>query len=234
MSLHFTDIKGNVIFTFLQHEYPETLPLGKETKLNKIDFPDGNYTNQILGTKPKNIEFSGKFYGSTLINGQLQTAYERSNGMADMMGKPIVIVYDVGKGAIKAYKQTVVIEDYEPEYLNDYEVNYKVTLIPHKEFKQVEPKGTTKLGVLGSLDAGLSKVQDATKGIIKGSGKPLTPQAKVTNPAATTQEEPKNVYTTARRGMRESSKNYKKVKADRAATEAKAAAETKKLQPRSR
>ena len=153
MSLRFT--KPNPpyddLFVFQEHEYPESLPWNKEAKLNKIKYPDGHYTNQIIGVYLGDIEFGGTFYGTYRDGFDLISARERADKLEALMGKVVRIQYAVGGYAGKA--STVIIENFETTMKNYFEVEYKLKLVPHEPQTRVKPLKLAPVSVNGLLDS---------------------------------------------------------------------------------
>lgn len=150
MALRFTDLKGKTLFEFKLHEYPEKLPWNIEVSLNKIKYPDDHYTNQIIGAKLGEIEFSGKFEGTYFDGGKFITARERSDQLAALIKKVVVINYAVGGNA--GWKSTVIIEEYKRDLINYYEVDYTLKLVPHEPQTRVKPDKAANITVASDGD----------------------------------------------------------------------------------
>jgi len=137
MPLKFTDWENKDLFIFNEHEYPEKLPKNIEVKLNKIRYPDGHHTNQIIGRYPGEIEWSGKFFGTYLNGNDFISALERSDEIEKLLEKVIKVNYDIGGEIGKRY--AVVIEQYKRDIINLNEVDYTILLVPHETQTRIKP-----------------------------------------------------------------------------------------------
>lgn len=138
MALKFMDLDSKIdLFVFHEHEYPESLPWNKVTKLNKIKYPESHWTNQIIGTYLDEMEFNGTFFGSYFDGTDNKSAKERSDEIEKLLGKVVTIHYAIGGFA--GYKATVIIEEYKRNIKNYYEVDYSLKLVPHEPQTRVVP-----------------------------------------------------------------------------------------------
>jgi hypothetical protein len=78
-----------IIFQFFPHELPEEISFGKTTVLRKLRYFGGFHTNQIIGTYPKELEWSGHFFGNNNIGGKMFSAKERYEQLEGLMGRPL-------------------------------------------------------------------------------------------------------------------------------------------------
>lgn len=187
MALRFTDIEGKSLFEFFNHEYPESLPMDIKVKLNKIEYPDDHYTNQIIGSKPGEISFSGKFYGSYFNGSDLISAKERSDLIEKLIKKVVVINYAVGGQAGPQYP--VVIEEYNRKLVNYHEVEYELKLIPHQPQTRTKPGKVSLVSIAADGD-GLKAIADkahasAAKATSKASAAVKKAAAVTKSPAGT-------------------------------------------------
>jgi hypothetical protein len=169
MALRFTDLSGKSLFEFNKKEYPESLPWDIKVKLNKIEYPDDHYTNQIIGAKLGEINFSGKFYGGYFDGLGAVTAKERSDEIEKLIKKVVVINYAIGGFA--GYKSTVVIEEYNRKIINYYEVEYELKLVPHEPQTRVKPDRVANVSIASDGDSLLNITQKASNALNKAQSK---------------------------------------------------------------
>lgn len=173
----------NIIFQFYERELPEFISIGKRTKVNHIEYPGGFQTNQIIGVYDKGVEWSGLFYGTYKIDGKLVTAKDRADEIKKLMGRPLRFGFPVpgmnSKGDVPG-RTTVsskssddyiggdtgvyIIEEFDPEVKDYFNVEYKIKLIPHQSIHQVKPEQTTSVKITidyNSIGAAVEAVKKA-------------------------------------------------------------------------
>lgn len=189
----------NIIFQFYERELPESISLGKKTKVNHIEYPGGFQTNQIIGVYDKPVEWTGLFYGTYRINGQVVTAKERAEAMKTLMGRPLRFGFPVpgmnkdnevpGRTEVTTTSSDAyiggdtgvyIIEEFDPDVKDYFNVEYKIKLIPHQSVEKVKPEETTSIKVTVNLN----NVKVPVANIKRVAGKSNHPAIRKSIPAA--------------------------------------------------
>lgn len=184
-----------IIFQFYERELPEAIGLGKRTKVNHVEYPGGFQTNQIIGTYDKPVEWTGLFYGTYKINGEVVTAKERMEQFKTLMGRPLRFGFPVpgmnSKGEIPGRtevnstssedyiggdKGTYIIEEFDPEVKDYFHVEYKIKLIPHQPVEKVKPEQTTSVKVKVNLNV-VQAAASTVKAVVKRTNHPVMRKA---------------------------------------------------------
>lgn len=153
------DSQGNK-FVFRQRELPAEIPFPLETKLNKIEYPGGHRTNQVIGTYWKEVQWTGLFYGT--YDGK--TAWHRLLELQDFLGKVVTVYYPVP--GFSGWKQEYIIESLEPKVRNYLNIEYTIRFVPHERQEKIIPKETVKVGgnvSIINVSTGLQGVQNNVK-----------------------------------------------------------------------
>lgn len=160
----------DIIFQFFPDELPEIISFGKATILKKLKYFGGFHTNQIIGTYPKEVEISGRFFGYKNISGRGYSAQERYLKLESLMGRPLRVgfpqsgmekVVAPGSGPTNeglrdvdfdgGFKGVYIIEECVPKSSDYLDVEYTIRLVPHQRQEKIQPTETTQVQVQPSL-----------------------------------------------------------------------------------
>lgn len=160
----------DIIFQFFPDELPEMISFGKSTVLKKLKYFGGFHTNQIIGTYPKEVEISGRFFGYKNIAGKSYNAQERYLKLESLMGRPLRVgfpqagmekVVAPGTGPTSeglkdadfdgGFKGVYIIEECVPKSADYLDVEYTIKLVPHQRQEKVRPTETTQVQVQPSV-----------------------------------------------------------------------------------
>jgi hypothetical protein len=167
--IYFTEIgkKGQpILFQFYDRELPEEIPFPKQTVLNKIKYPGGHQTNQIIGTYRGELEWTGMFYGNLVVDGKIINAKQRADAIEELMGRPLRVGFPVGgqtNGKVpgqvpsnqlaktdkdfSGYVGIYIIEEFVPTIRNYLNIEYRIKLVPHERQEKIKPEKTTNTRV---------------------------------------------------------------------------------------
>jgi hypothetical protein len=177
--------KNDIIFQFLDRELPESIPTPVKAILNKIQFPGGHQTNQVMGVYRGEVEWSGLFYGLYHFGGAPVSAKDRADQLAELVGKPLRFGFPVpGHGSVPGtvpqaslpkldtdiqggFKGVYIIEEFTPVVHNYLHVEYTIKLVPHERQEKIRPNETSKVRV-GVVSANLS---GGVTGLRRAAGK---------------------------------------------------------------
>lgn len=127
----------NIAFQFFDRELPDAIPFPNKVKLNKIEYPGGHKTNQIIGVYDGEVNWTGTFYGTYNIGGSYKIAKDRMDAVKQFMGRPIYVGFPVPgeAGTIGLY----VIEEFTPKIRNYLSIDYIIKLVPHQRQEKIKP-----------------------------------------------------------------------------------------------
>lgn len=132
-------------FQFYEKELPEDISFGKKTLLNKIQYPGGHISNQIIGVYDNEVEWSGVFYGTYFENGTSITAKARADKLMTLMGRPVRVGFPVPGLENAGFKGVFIIEEFVPKIKNYLHVEYTIKLVPHQRQEKIKPEETTNV-----------------------------------------------------------------------------------------
>jgi hypothetical protein len=154
-----------IVFQFFLDEIPEEISFGKMSKLNKLEYHGGFKTNQIIGTYPKEVEWSGTFEGTkTMPGGKQVSAKIRYDALESLVGRPLRVGFPSagmaggpfpGEGEfpdnltdadfIGGIKGVYIIEELVPTVKNYWHIDYKIRLVPHQRQEKIRPTETRQV-----------------------------------------------------------------------------------------
>lgn len=135
------------LFEFYDKELPEDIPFGKKTMLNKIQYPGGHISNQIIGVYDNEVEWTGVFYGTYFENGKSITAKARADQLSSLLGRPLKIGFPVPGLDSGGFKGVFIIEEFVPRIKNYLHVEYTIKLVPHQRQEKIKPEETTNVRI---------------------------------------------------------------------------------------
>lgn len=151
-SIDFTDLNDKSIFTLHPHEFPESISDDRRVTLNKIQYPDDHYSNQIIGVHPGEVRLRGIFSGSYVKDGAVISAKVRSDDFVKALKKVIKVIFAInGEGS--GSKNTFIVEEYNRNIVDYYHVEYEILLVPHQPQTRVTPSKVSLTSIGNDSDA---------------------------------------------------------------------------------